>query len=442
MNSLNTNFENASVSADDESIHARMDNDDAADRPFSKTQKMAVKFLLSNIAAGVIIGKGGTNITDLQQESNARIQLSRNNEFYPGTNERVMLISGTVKSVLTALFLILKKLAAARKGVNALDKTRHENTSQNLASSLKIVMPSACCGAILGRGGRTVKQFVEDSGAAISVLAQTYVCQEMDSRVISISGGMEQMLRAVALVVTKVAGDPQYINNVSLSVNCVRPTYSSQATAYSMYPSEELSVQYSQCNATMPVPHPQTMVYPAASYPQMEHPAASFGPMKYCHQTMGTASPTQPSDTEMHSALPPSQQSHMTNAAIAMATNGCLQIPTNPGGPRIEMNVSVPDERIGAIIGRGGEIITQLQTLVGVKIIISGRNEFEPGTRNRRVTIIGSPDAVHIAHMLISMKERSMTIPPVFNNLYNWSVPAAWMGSPVSPSSPDGHCYN
>lgn len=101
-----------------------------------------------------------------------RIQLSRNNEFFPGTNERVMLISGTVKSVLTALFLILQKLAAARKGVGAVDKSRPDIMSQNLASSLKIVMPSACCGAILGKGGRTVKQFVEDSGASISVLAQ------------------------------------------------------------------------------------------------------------------------------------------------------------------------------------------------------------------------------------------------------------------------------
>jgi len=167
------------------------------------------------------------------------------------------------------------------------------------------------------------------------------------------------------------------------------------------HPTDEISAQFAQCN---PLAMPQAVVYPTGAYAQMEHPSASFGPVKYCQSTVGTTSSTQPPETEAHS----SPQSHMLNVGVPqMAANGCLQIPTNPGGPRIEMNVSVPDERIGAIIGRGGEIITQLQTLVGVKIIISGRNEFEPGTRNRRVTIIGPPEAVQIAHMLICMKVRT-----------------------------------
>lgn len=82
-----------------------------------------------------------------------------------------MLISGTVKSVLTALYLILTKLATARRNGQIGDRTRNEN-SDGLASVLKLVMPTACCGAILGKGGRTVKQFVEESGASISVLPQ------------------------------------------------------------------------------------------------------------------------------------------------------------------------------------------------------------------------------------------------------------------------------
>lgn len=362
-----------------------------------------------------------------------RIQLSRNNEFFPGTNERVMLISGTVKSVLTALFLILQKLAAARKGVGALDKSRPDTMSQNLASSLKIVMPSACCGAILGKGGRTVKQFVEDSGASISVLAQVrllcvlwciYLClaelrlsgngqscyfdfwrngANVESRCI---GGNQSCRRSpihqqclpVCQLCKTSLSIPRYTSNTQSTLTSL---YSLVATAYAMYhPTDEISAQFAQCNA---LAMPQTVVYPTGAYAQMEHPSASFGPGKYCQPIVGTTSSTQPSETEAHS----SPQSHLPHVGVPpMAPNGCLQIPTNPGGPRIEMSVSVPDERIGAIIGRGGEIITQLQTLVGVKIIISGRNEFEPGTRNRRVTIIGPPEAVQIAHMLICMKVR------------------------------------
>ncbi|GMH37383.1 hypothetical protein BSKO_05256 [Bryopsis sp. KO-2023] len=178
---------------------------------------MAVKFLLSNIAAGVIIGRGGTNITHLQHHSCARIQLSRSNEFYPGTSERVMLISGTVKSVLTALHLILTKLAPSRKS-GAQQKSPKHRHARDLGSHLKIVMPSIVCGAIIGKRGETIQHFAEDSRATISVSPQDHMCQNTYNRIVSISGGLQHMLRAVALVVSKVAGDPKYINNISLSV--------------------------------------------------------------------------------------------------------------------------------------------------------------------------------------------------------------------------------
>ena len=55
-------------------------------------------------------------------------------------------------------------------------------------------------------------------------------------------------------------------------------------------------------------------------------------------------------------------------------------------GNRTEVMIPVPDVRIGAVIGKGGEIITQLKTLVGVKIRISDRDNFVPGTRDRKVT--------------------------------------------------------
>ena len=46
----------------------------------------------------------------LQTQSGARLQLSRANEFFPGTQDRVMLASGTVNQVLTALHLVWKKI--------------------------------------------------------------------------------------------------------------------------------------------------------------------------------------------------------------------------------------------------------------------------------------------------------------------------------------------
>lgn len=73
-------------------------------------QKLSAKFLMSNAAAGAIIGKGGASIAELQDNSQARLQLSRTAEFFPGTADRVMLIAGTLNAVLAALHLVLTKL--------------------------------------------------------------------------------------------------------------------------------------------------------------------------------------------------------------------------------------------------------------------------------------------------------------------------------------------
>lgn len=69
-----------------------------------------IRFLVSNAAAGSVIGKGGSTITEFQSKSGARIQLSRNHEFFPGTSDRIIMISGTIDEVLKAMELILAKL--------------------------------------------------------------------------------------------------------------------------------------------------------------------------------------------------------------------------------------------------------------------------------------------------------------------------------------------
>ena len=69
-----------------------------------------IRFLVSNAEAGSVIGKGGSTISDFQSQSGARIQLSRNHEFFPGTSDRIIMVSGTIGETLKAMDLILAKL--------------------------------------------------------------------------------------------------------------------------------------------------------------------------------------------------------------------------------------------------------------------------------------------------------------------------------------------
>lgn len=43
-----------------------------------------LKILVPAVAAGAIIGKGGETIGQLQKDTNARVKMSKANDFYPG----------------------------------------------------------------------------------------------------------------------------------------------------------------------------------------------------------------------------------------------------------------------------------------------------------------------------------------------------------------------
>ena len=77
--------------------------------------------------------------------------------------------------------------------------------------------------------------------------------------------------------------------------------------------------------------------------------------------------------------------------------------------PQDEIVMHVADRAVGAVIGKGGEVINQLKTVVGVRIKVSGRNEFVEGTRDRTITISGPVEAVQIAEKLIEQKINAVT---------------------------------
>jgi hypothetical protein len=49
------------------------------------------KVLCPQPVTGLIIGKKGCIINQMSQNSGSRIRLSQNTEFYPGTNDRILL---------------------------------------------------------------------------------------------------------------------------------------------------------------------------------------------------------------------------------------------------------------------------------------------------------------------------------------------------------------
>ncbi|OIW13212.1 hypothetical protein TanjilG_17655 [Lupinus angustifolius] len=168
----------------------------------SEKKPTYVRFLVSNSAAGSVIGKGGSTITDFQSQSGARIQLSRNHEFFPGTTDRIIMVSGTINEILSAVELILSKLLSELH-------IEDENDAEP-KTKVRLIVPNGSCGGIIGKGGATVRSFIEDSQAGIKISPQDNNYYGLNDRLVTVTGTLDEQMRAIDLIVSKLAEDPHY----------------------------------------------------------------------------------------------------------------------------------------------------------------------------------------------------------------------------------------
>lgn len=66
--------------------------------------------------------------------------------------------------------------------------------------------------------------------------------------------------------------------------------------------------------------------------------------------------------------------------------------------------MTVPNDLIGCIIGKGGTKIAEIRQISGAMIRISNCEERDSGNTDRTITITGNPDSVALAQYLINMR--------------------------------------
>ena len=116
-----------------------------------------------------------------------------------------------------------------------LEKLRTERgTAESVASEnsnnvqVRLLVPAALCGGIIGRKGATIRSFGEDSGANITVSAQNRQPPGVPERVVRITGELQPsghtgLLKAVELITDKMVESPHYSRVAKSSVSYGRP---------------------------------------------------------------------------------------------------------------------------------------------------------------------------------------------------------------------------
>lgn len=190
------------------------------------------KILVPNVASGAIIGKGGETIAQLQKDTKAKVKMSKANDFYPGTTERVCLISGSMMSIMAVLMFIMEKIrekpepggggGGGKQGSPDMDVKVAERDKQ-----VKILIPNTTAGMIIGKGGAYIKQIKEQSGSHVQI-SQKAKDQSLQERCITVLGDLDSNSKACSMILTKVMEDPH-------SGSCLNVSYADIAGPVANY---------------------------------------------------------------------------------------------------------------------------------------------------------------------------------------------------------------
>nr|CAH8826714.1 unnamed protein product [Trichobilharzia regenti] len=174
------------------------------------------KILIPNTAAGAVIGKGGEAVETIKRQTGARLKMSRANDFYPGTTERVCLIIGTLESCMKLHDYVMSKIYERPQNITIITPTGISCMERH--KQVKILVPDSTAGIIIGKHGYFIEKIKKESCAFIQV-SQRPKDIRLFERCVVITGELEERRKAVEMIMHKMLEDPDlpYYSNCSYS---------------------------------------------------------------------------------------------------------------------------------------------------------------------------------------------------------------------------------
>ncbi|CBZ55836.1 HnRNP-E2 protein, related [Neospora caninum Liverpool] len=325
-----------------------------------------LKMIVNNVAAGAIIGKNGVAIAAMEQQTGCALKLSPLNAFYPGTQDRVLVMSGEQEQVNNALVLILGKIketvtsqfgagtqTGTQPGSNGAGNGSAEcvgrdpfgsNDASQHKITCRLAVPRSAVSTIIGKGGQQIRELQDTTGARVQVS-----CREegLAERMITITGLLEQVRAAALGIASCIQSDPYLRDHMHVVYKPGAPG------------------------------GPGNPGVPGGL-------GAPLGGAGYCVVP------------NVYGNAPYGGGGHLYGhgAAGHAAATDALSL-------QCEISLQVPDQSIGAVIGRNGACVTEVINATGARIQISQKGDLVPGTNDRKIVLSGTVGAVHSAHLLL-----------------------------------------
>eukprot|EP00403_Amphidinium_massartii_P031004 CAMPEP_0178405662 /NCGR_PEP_ID=MMETSP0689_2-20121128/18515_1 /TAXON_ID=160604 /ORGANISM="Amphidinium massartii, Strain CS-259" /LENGTH=419 /DNA_ID=CAMNT_0020026685 /DNA_START=32 /DNA_END=1292 /DNA_ORIENTATION=+ len=118
----------------------------------------------AKVLASAVIGKGGQVITEMRRSTGARLALTDHSDFFPQTDCRVLTAQAPTEEALLELCRQLIRITS-----ECAQAAPSDALGQPGELKFRTVAPKAAVGALIGKGGQSIKELREASGAKISV---------------------------------------------------------------------------------------------------------------------------------------------------------------------------------------------------------------------------------------------------------------------------------
>ncbi|KAH7197399.1 uncharacterized protein B0J16DRAFT_18974 [Fusarium flagelliforme] len=354
-----------------------------------ETSWIHIRAVISSPEAATVIGKGGENVSNIRKLSNAKCTVS---DYQKGAVERILTVSGIVDAVAKAFGLIIRTLNN--------EPLNESSTASSKTYPLRLLIPHILIGSIIGKGGARIREIQDASGARLNASDS---CLPMSSERSLVVMGVADAVHIATYYVgsTLLEQLNDRFGGPAASAYATRsgaPAGSipggMQVVPYSPQPASGhygRSENYGRHNDR------RSHHLPPAPYPQQypPHAAAQANPAMPMHYggaqgggAYGAAPHAQP-----HMAPHTGPQPH-GGAPQSQPMGGAI-----PGGP-ITQQIYIPNDMVGAIIGKGGQKINEIRQMSNSVIKI---NEPQDNSNERLVTITGTEECNRMAlYMLYS----------------------------------------
>ena len=145
-------------------------------------------------SVGLVIGKMGETIRQLEGITGCEIQVARDNR--PGEDDRIVTLRGTDEQIARAHEEINKVVAggpASRSSPAGPSSYGHAGLGYGGASSFTVHIPNVAVGLLIGRSGETIRSLQMRSGCSVQVQRNSDVSPGSETREVILSGREDQI---------------------------------------------------------------------------------------------------------------------------------------------------------------------------------------------------------------------------------------------------------